>query len=667
MTRKETLETIIDRYAKIYYYTGQSVATDQQFDVLLAELKSIDPTNIRVTRVGFPVPEDSMYKKVTHRVRSNSLSKADTEADLRRWHERMGGGEVVVELKADGMTLILYYEQGVLTMGVTRGGDDGIGEDVTQNVMKFKNIPKVLPIPFTGGVRGEALVLAADAPLVDPDFGTDNPGNIRNIGNGIVRRSDGTQSEFISFLAFNYEELDSEVMNPATEMWKLQTLSEWGFTTLAHLPCATIDMAVACWREIEERRKANTLLYKIDGVVFKINDVAVQKKKGFTSGRPEAEIVLKFEAPGAETVVTGCILTIGHTGVIKPTACMEPVCIDNTWVKSAQLNNWDIIEAMDIAVGDRVKVIKAKDIIPYITEVVSRPDNRQPIPRPTACPVCGGGVGPKENTDGSDGIDIECKNPDCAGKTLQRIDNWISKNNILGIGETVLVKMSEQLEVKTPADLYRLTREQLADMELDNGVYGDARAKMVYENIQKTRKMSLKQFLGSLSVRYLGRRRVEIIQEKCPGQMDTLADWQSTKLLSLDAGVDNMASTILEDIEKHRPLIDDLLQYIEITAEPKAEAPVVKGQELAGLVFVFTGKILRSDSAGKRFTREMMHQKVLEHGGKVDDKIKVSAVGMQYHLVQADPDSVSNKTQDAKKKNAIILSEAKFWEMIGES
>jgi DNA ligase (NAD+) len=281
-------------------------------------------------------------------------------------------------------------------------------------------------------------------------------------------------------------------------------------------------------------------------------------------------------------------------------------------------------------------------------------------------------VGLRENTDGSEGIETECKNPDCAGKTIKRLANWIEKNNILGIGDVVLEAMNASLGIETPADLYRLTVESLANLDMDNGKYGESRARMVYDNIQKTRKMTLRQFLGSLSIRFLGRRRVEMIQEKCPGQMDTLADWQSNKLLTLDAGVDNMAPVILEDIAKHKALIEDLLKYIEIVGSESnkkdggnEDMRLAKGNQLIGKTFVFTGKILSTDAEGNRYTRDMLHHEVIEHSGKVDTKIKASTEGNQYYLVQADPNSTSTKTMDAKKKGATIISEEDFWTMIG--
>lgn len=388
MDRKTTLQQAIDRASRIYYYTGKTIFEDAQFDALIEELRGIDPDDTRVMRVGFPVPQDSMLKKVQHRVQSNSLAKADTEGDLRKWAMDMrylastltagGAGldNIMVQLKADGATIIIYYVDGILDLAATRGGDDGVGEDVTQNAYKFKNLPHRLPVPFTGGIRGEVLITKADFPSVDPTL----QGNVRNIGNGIARRTDGTQSEFITFVAFNFEDLANSVPPCPSEDEKIKTLKAWGFIPIESRLCYDIDDAVSYWKEIEVRRKADDLPYKIDGVVFKMDGRELQEKAGVTSGRPKAQRVLKFEAPGAETVLNGVVITLGHTGVIKPTACLDPVIIDNTSVKSAQLNNWDLIEAMDVAIGDRVRVIKAKDIIPQLTHVVDRI---------YICPECG--------------------------------------------------------------------------------------------------------------------------------------------------------------------------------------------------------------------------------------------------------------------------------------
>jgi DNA ligase (NAD+) len=658
--RIKQLVGIAQRAKRAYYYSGRPIMEDQQFDAILRELQGLDPNNKEVQAVGLSVPTDTMFQKITHKVASNSLKKVDTDGELRTWYNEMlaQGAKpgIIVELKADGATAIAYYEEQFLDKVVTRGGDDGIGEDITKNGAKFSGVQMKLPIGGTVGVRGEAIVLTKDAPKVDPDM----TGNIRNIGNGIVRRgSDSSMAGYVTLVAFNYDIVGGEL--PDTEIEKIEQLKAWGFYPVAYKYCKDIDEAIEYWKWAAANR--SSLPYKIDGIVFKLNDAEKSRELGFTSGRPVGERVLKFDAPGADTEVVDWVLTMGSNGVFKPTATLKTVVIDNTNVSSAQLNNWDIIAGLDIAIGDTVRVIKAKDIIPYIEEVKSRPATRKPIAMPEKCPWCGGDVGRHINTDGTEGADIECKNPACSEKVVQRIEQWIEKNRILGIGEKRLRQLVTTYNMKSPADLYKITEEQLGM------VVGEGNAANIYPQIQKSRNITLENFLGSLSVPFLGRGRIEDTRKKVPGQMDTLADWRSGKVLQVAdaASLGVMAPEIHKGIQELAPVIDDLLQFVTIGEKAEEPAPVAATDKLAGKCFVFTGKILRVDEAGQRFTRDMMHAKVLANGGTVDKKVKKSTTDKTYILVQADPNSTSSKTEDAQAKGVQIMSEADFWTLIGES
>jgi DNA ligase (NAD+) len=363
--------------------------------------------------------------------------------------------------------------------------------------------------------------------------------------------------------------------------------------------------------------------------------------------------------------VTGVVITIGHTGVIKPTASLEPVNIDNTSVKSAQLNNWDIIEAMDIAIGDTVRVVKAKDIIPYIEDVIERGENRVLIPRPVVCPVCSGEVKPRILIDGSLGSDLICQNNECDGRATRKVKNWIDKTRILYIGDMLLPILYER-GITTPDKLYTLTVADLENIQTGAGILGNSNATKIIEQINKTRSLPLNVILGSMSIKHLGRRRAQQIMEKCPGQFDTIEDWLSDKLITLDVGMEGMAPEIAADIQNKRELIEAILTHVKVSSAVEVTStPVVSNNiNFIGKTFVFTGKIESVDEAGQRYTRERLQSIVLENGGKVDDKIKKSTPDNQYYLVQADPNSTSSKTEDAKKKGASIIGEQEFWQMV---
>lgn len=288
------------------------------------------------------------------------------------------------------------------------------------------------------------------------------------------------------------------------------------------------------------------------------------------------------------------------------------------------------------------------------------------IPEPTECPVCHGKAGRIELVGGGTSSDTYCLNPECPGKSIQRIDNWINKNRILGIGGTILVAMVEKFNMVSPADLYRLTAETIAGLEVGNGIVGLSNATKIYEQIQASRSMTIENFIGSLGIRHLGRRMVQLTREKVPGELDTLADWRSGKIKTIDCGMPNIADPIMEDFLTYSSIIDDLLQYVEITSPVAMVTPSHTGR-LAGRTVVFTGKIMRDDpQTGKRFVRSQLEQKVIENGGLVSDKIQTSTPDNQFVLVQADPDSASTKSEAAKKKGAMIVGEEQFWELIGE-
>jgi DNA ligase (NAD+) len=678
--RIETIVTALDRAAMHYYHNGSSVYSDDQYDAMVAELQQLDPDHPRLKQVGSPVPENSNLPKVQNRASTNSLSKVDTKEDLRKWHAKVGGGPLMVELKADGMTILVYYIDGILSQVLTRGGDNGMGQDVTKNAMKFKGIKPILVdecgnrVLFTGAIRGEALMTTADYAKLDPTIS----GNVRNIGSGAVLRSDGTDSELITFLSFNYEclpggtKLDEDGSihiqqigstsaaicssyrcSPDTEQDKIKTLEAWGLKVMINKWCPTLEEAIACWDETEITRSKNLLPHKIDGVVFKLDDCAAAKKLGISSGKPNSETVLKFEAPGAETTVVGIIMTVGHDGAQIPTASLAPVVIDKTIVKSAQLNNWEIIEALDIAIGDKVKVRKAKDIIPEIVSVVSRPADRILIKEPVVCAVCGFKAGRIENLSGDQSARTYCYNPDCSAKSIKRIENWIGKLDILGIGPGVLQALVEKYDLASPADLYTLTPEQLASVPVGNGILGMSNATKIHANINKTREISLNNFLGSLSIKHLGRRMVQLTREKVPGQLDTLDDWRSGKLTQIECGMPGKAEPIMESIKAFGPVIDALLQHVKIVepVEPLGSQSMAGGL-LAGKSFCLTGKMSR--------TRGDIAADITAAGGIARDDV---SKGLDF-LVTAFPDSTSSKAVKANKLGVKVISEQELMDMI---
>lgn len=670
--RLTTLRNQIDRAAQCYYY-GSPVLTDAQFDALLKELKQIAPGDPRHSRVGHPVPPDTMLIRYKHTVPSYSLAKCDNVAEFDKWYEKRKGA-LMVQLKADGCTVFLYYnDAGLLDRAVTRGGDDGHGEDVTANAIRAMGVPRSIGSPRGCVVRGEMLLDLENWRKVDPD----EESNPRNLGTGMLRRTEGSGAEYLRFFAFGFDNQTFEgamsEYEPATEDEKLEFLTSLGFDIIPHQLCKSVADAKKFYDKTAKDR--DKLPFWIDGVVFKLNDLEHQKKLGVSSGRPNGQTVLKFEAPGAETVVVGLTVTVGHTGAIIPTADLKPVRIGGANIDSALLNNYEMIQELDLAIGDTVRVIKAKDIIPQIESVTKRPADRKPIKAPTKCPACGGEVGKRQlvakvkDSGGAVhemtyGRALECKNPDCCGKVIAKVKSWINKLDMKGIGDGVLAGIVNELGVKAPAGLYRLTAEKLAALQIGNGKFGTKRAEAVMDEIDAKRKLPLHMFLGSLGVPHLGRRRVQLVMKAVPGEMDKLANWRSGKLLTVAdrANIPNIGIEINDGIAAFSNVIDDLLTCVTVEDNGVSTAkPAATGGALSGRNYCFTGKIEKVGTDGKRYTRDKMQQLVIDNGGSVSDDVRSGVT----HLVQADPDSKSSKSEKAKKLGVEMVSEADFFASVG--
>lgn len=661
------LRSVIDRADQAYYNTDTPILEDAQYDVLKEELKKLVPDDERHARVGAPVPPISSLEKFKHTCFVGSLFKCDDVSDFTRWYSSSGDQALLAAYKYDGATGVAYYEDGKLIRFVTRGGDDGVGEDITANAIQFEGMCTNLPLKFTGAIRGECIMYLDNWRIADPS----EHSNPRNIGNGIMRRMNGQNSHLITFIAFDIEDqsdgklADNIKETVTTEALKLMFLNDLGFRVTEHQLCRSLGEAESYLQSVEEKRPS--LSFWIDGVVFKVNDLKKQAKLGIRDNRPKGQVVRKFEAEGATTVLEGVELTVGHTGYIIPTGKLKPVRLGGTTVSSALLNNFQEIKDLDVAIGDTVRVIKAKDIIPKVIEVVERPATRKEIKEPCKCPACGGEAGRRQNTDGSVGAITECKNADeCSATSLAKIKSWIKKTGIKGIGGTMLVAIVERFDMESPADLYRIEVDDLAAVVAGTNRIGASRAKQIVEEIEKTKTLTLNLFVGSLGVQFLGRRKTQLIREAVPGEFDTLEDWRSRKLEQRagQAGVKNIAPAICDGIDKMSDTIDDLLNYVTISEDKKVAAPKAPAQgnsKIAGKTFVFTGKVEHTDDDGNRLTRDSLHDMVLENGGSTSSRV---AGGVDY-LVQADPSSQSSKTQKANKLGIDVISIDDFLAMVG--
>jgi DNA ligase (NAD+) len=678
------------------YYNGRdSGLEDAAYDKLVDELKSLAPGHPLTKSVGAKVAGASLAK-VKHSIPMGSQQKAMNESEFRSWVAGMDGifPRMVASLKLDGFSLAAYYKGGILRQVVGRG-DGYEGEDLTANALRFKNLPDNLHHDFTGAVRGEGVMLMDDWKAVDPDQ-TSNP---RNLAAGIGRRKDGTDADRVTFYAFDITNKDIDYN---TEEEKNTALKWLGFTIAPCETCVTLDKAISYYKGITPEIRA-ALPFWIDGVIFKVNSLDLQEMLGVTDNRPKGQIAWKFKAEEATSTVEGVEITVGHTGKIIPTAKLRPVQIGGTTVSSVLLCNWEEIARLDVAIGDQVVVIKAGDIIPKIIEVTHRPrgyqlgfnepevGGRRPIAIPATCPVCGGPVGKKKNTGGDDTADLYCLNDECDAKSTGKIKRWIKSLDIKGIGDEVLEALVEKRTTKglpdfpgdkpgtevthseyqfiyDPADLYTMAQDELAELLVNGRKLGWKRAKSIIEEVEKTEKLTIDQFLGSLGVKGLGKRKVQLIREAwhrvndksgyLPEWLDEPRGWFTdprfgSKIVELapDLGIPGIAGEIQADLDSKRPLIEKFLKFIDIVSPEYPGNPTTG--PLAGSSFCLTGTLSKP--------RKEIQAAILAAGGAVKDDV---ATGVT-HLVQADASSQSSKSKKAQKLGVKVISEDELNKMMG--
>lgn len=635
--------------------------SDAEYDALEDQLRQIAPEDPVLALVGSPVPADTILTKARHSIPMGSQSKVNSEAEFMAWALKAEGGFIHASLKGDGASAAAYYQDGRLVQAISRG-DGTIGEDITANAIRFKGLPAWVGLEgtgFTGAVRFEVILTVDEWTAIDPSR-SKNP---RNAGNGIMGRKNGHQSDRLTAFAFDIDEsVEGLPRRFATEAEKAQRLADLGFNLIPQRLCSTAEEVVTYFREIAEQREA--LPFWIDGVVLKMNDLGLQERMGVSGGRPKGQVAWKFDSSGAETVLTGVVISGGHTGSIVPTGQLQPVDIGGTTISSVSLVNFDEIARLDLAVGDAVWVIKANDIIPKVVRVTHRPEHRQPILTPQSCPFCGGEVGRRINTGGDEGVILDCRNAACPKKSSGKINRWISSLDILGIGDVVLESMLEQLQIEDAADLYTLKARfnELANMvthaERDLKL-GEKRATSILEAIEAKRVLTLSQFLGSLGLEHLGKRRVEIMIRAAQGELDTLDDWRSGKLrdprVAELAGAPNIAAPIQDGIDAMAPVIDKMLANgVEILPPQEDLHGTAESEEARRPTVCISGKL----PSGKK--KADYQEPLLAAGYELVDDV---SKGLSY-LVLADSASTSAKSEKAKKLGVVVISEDQLIEML---
>ena len=658
--RLEQLIELLNDYAYHYYVLDKPIASDHEYDVLYRELVHIEtlhPEWIRpespTQRVGGQLLEG--FKKVSHAQSMYSLGNAFNENEVAAFIERVtnaasGPVSFMCECKIDGLAIALTYEAGKLVRGATRG-DGTIGEDITHNIRTINSIPLQLRRPISTEVRGEAYMPKAVFAALNAE--RDEKGEVplanpRNAAAGALRQIDPKMAKQRQLNAFIYDSILTESFNPMSQEELFNQFSEVGLRTnpLRRL-CQTKDEVMDFIHEVGNKR--HDLPYDIDGVVIKVNNFQLREALGFTVKAPRWAIAYKFPAEVATTVVRDVEWTVGRTGVVTPTAVMDPVNLAGSVVQRATLHNIDIIADLDVRIADTVHLHKAGDIIPEILEVLmdQRPANSQPLTIPNQCPAC-----QSELIRIDDEVALRCQNPLCPAQQLAQLSHFVSRNamNIVGLGEKVIEQLLNKELVKDAADLYYLTYEELLTLDKIK----DRSANKILQAIEESKQQSLERLLFGLGIRHVGAKAAQLVAQKF-GTIERIMTATLEEFSSIE-GLGIMISQSLVNFFAEEGS-HQLIQRLQ-DAGVQMSYQGVKIEDIANLSTEWTGKTVVITGSFADYDRKELQAKLESLGAKV-----TSSVSKKTDIVVAG-EAAGSKLTKAQDLGITIYNEAQLLERI---
>ena len=640
------LVSLLNRYAHEYYTKDAPSVSDSEYDQLYRELVSLEeqyPNEILpespTHRVGGKVLDG--FEKYQHQYPLYSLQDAFSRAELVAFDERVRkefpDASYLCELKIDGLSISLAYENGILVAGATRG-DGSIGENITENLKRVKDIPLTLPEPLTIIVRGECYMPKASFDAVNQlrqENGEAEFANPRNAAAGTLRQLDTSVVAKRNLATFLYQE--ASPTSEATQEDVLEKLSQLGFSVNEkRVLASTIDQV---WDFIEKiGQERDSLPYEIDGIVIKVNDLAVQEELGFTVKAPKWAIAYKFPAEEKEAQLLSVDWTVGRTGVVTPTANLTPVQLAGTTVSRATLHNVDYIREKDIRKDDTVIVYKAGDIIPAVLRVVeSKRVSDEHLDVPSQCPSCQSDLLHFE-----DEVALRCINPLCPAQIMEGLAHFASRDamNISGLGPAVVEKLFAKDLVRDVAGIYRLSIEDL--LQLEN--FKEKSANKLYNAIQASKSNSAEKLLFGLGIRHVGSKASRILLEKFH-DIPSLAQAEQEEIASIDSLGMVIAKSLHSYFAQEGTQI--LLKELEEAGVNLAYLgeKVAADAVLSGKTVVLTGKL-------ETLTRTQAKEKLLRLGANV-----AGSVSKKTDLVIAGADAGS-KLAKAQELGIEIQDEA---------
>lgn len=649
----------IQRHDDLYYSKQTPEISDAEYDKLFRELKSLEDQHPDLIRLDSPTQNvsgkaDTKFAKVKHAAPLLSLdslfTREDVEAFDKRIRKDLGTDEIeyVSELKFDGVSVSLVYENGILTQAGTRG-DGEVGEDITRNIKTIKSLPHKLKgknVPKFLQLRGEVLYLLKNFHKLNDELihdGKDPFANPRNAASGSLRQLDASITASRPLDIFCYSIMShSEDFKHKTQLDAIQHLTDFGLPTGDfHQIAKSVDDIMAIHQRYETER--DSLPFEIDGLVLKLNSIAQQNQLGTKARSPRYSFALKFAAREEQTTIDSIVFQVGRTGAITPVANLKPVDIGGVTVSRATLHNFDYLEELDARVGDVVKVARAGDVIPAITEVlVHKRDSKNPkIKAPTKCPECHSEVIHEKSH-------YYCTNTlTCPAQVKWGLVHFGSKRalNIAGLGEETVDALIKAKLISNIADLFDLTREDLLSLE----GFKDKKAQNLIDALNESRTKPIEKQLFALGIHEVGEQTAKVL-------MSYFKTWDKFFSASLEdlQSVNGVGPEIAQSIRgfldhKHNIKLIDRLRAKGFFAEDFQGSS--EEQKLAGKSFVITGEL-------KSFSRDELKQKLENLGAKVSGSVSKKT---SYLVLGENPGSKYDK---AKELNVPILNETQILEII---
>jgi DNA ligase (NAD+) len=626
--RVNELEAEIKRHQKLYY-NGEPEISDEEFDALWDELESLDPGNPLLKAVG--TDRSERWPKSPHRMTMGSLSKATDPESFLAWAAKVQYPLYLVQYKLDGASMELQYDEGHFVRGVTRG-DGVIGDDITPNVAKMNGVPKELPEPFTGAVRGEVLMSRRmhDAKYADK-------ANCRNAANGLMKRKDGVGAEDLDIICYDAVSSLATGTPFDTERKKIAWLERMGFKVVPTVECESPEAVIAYRAKIMDIRP--DLEYDIDGLVVKGDRI---DREDASKLRPELQIAFKFSPE--EAVTTLREVEWSESGAtVTPIGIVEPVRLAGTTVQRANLANPDMIRSMDLRIGSKVVITKRGEIIPKIESLVENPPDAVQIEIPTHCSLCSA-----ELID--EGTSLYCPNPACPGKAYHRLEKWLSVIDIKDLGSALLKRLFDSGKVTRIPDLYRLSVQDLLAFER----MGEKSAQKIIRNVHARNEVSLSDFIAGFDIEGIGVLMADKLIAAGIDTLDKLFAASPSDFEKIDGFAEITARSLYDGLRVVEKDMRELAEQGYVRILPAARSSGEEAAGVAGKSFCFTGEL-------ESIKRSEAEKLVRAAGGTV----KSSVTKDLDYLVTNDPTSGSEKNRKAQEFSIPVIDETQFLALLG--